>query len=84
MADLLAIFPFKDLEILFVETSHEAVEGVSNRNRHQNEVDLGLDHRGVHPDGVASCGIRDCGIGAVRLRLNPGSNMHVFDVGILG
>ena len=47
MADILLVLAFKNLEIFFVQASHQAIHWIGDSDRNQNQIHLRSDQRGM-------------------------------------
>ncbi len=72
--DLLLVLAFKELEVLFVEAGDQAVHGIRNRDRHQNQVHVDLEGLGVGLQRRINV------VNGIRLgRLDPRRDVNVVD-----
>ena len=73
VSDLLLIFAFEYREIFLVESGDQAIHGIGNGDRHQDQIHAGLQWLGMSPQGR----IDDLLFGGWR-RLDARIHMHVI------
>ena len=74
MADILLRLCLQKLKILFVQTRDQTVQGIRDRHRYENQVDLRLERLGM---GLQRWIDQVVGIGLGRL--NPRRNVNIID-----
>lgn len=74
MADILLVFALKNLEIVFVQAGDQAVHGVRNRDRDENQANVDLQGLGMRLKGWIYV------VGGIRTgRPHPRVNVDVID-----